>query len=67
MVPVRWMPYESYYGYFSAMPDIWSFGVCMWEIYKPVKRKPYEEMTNKEVFANAMKGPKYKPLPRPEA
>ena len=42
-MPYRWMALESLTNKrFSVASDVWSFGVLMWEMFKPTKT-PYEE------------------------
>lgn len=44
------MPSEAIlYGKFTTESDIWSFGVCMWEIYS-YGEQPYRGITNPEVI-----------------
>ena len=66
ILPIRWMACETFYGKFSMKSDSWAFGVSMWEIYTLGKVDPYEEMTDEEVIADAIRGPDRKLLPRPD-
>ena len=66
ILPIRWMPYESFYGKFSIKSDVWAFGVTIWEIYNMAEQEPYSEMDNAEVINDATKGRKRKLLKRPE-
>ena len=66
ILPIRWMACETFYGKFSVKSDSWAFGVSMWEIYTLGKVDPYEEMTDEEVIADAIRGPDRKLLPRPD-
>lgn len=66
ILPIRWMPYESFYGKFSIKSDVWSFGVTLWEIYHMAGREPYADMTDQELINNATKGKKRSLLKRPE-
>lgn len=44
------MPSEAIlYGKFTTESDIWSFGVCMWEIYS-YGEQPYQGITNPDVI-----------------
>lgn len=50
LLPIRWMPSEAIlYGKFTTESDIWSFGVCMWEIYS-YGEQPYRGHTNPDVI-----------------
>ncbi|XP_061182836.1 uncharacterized protein LOC133191143 [Saccostrea echinata] len=56
MVPVRWMPEESFKnGKFSSKSDVWAYGVLLWEIFA-FGQLPYEDLTNCEVMAKVMNG-----------
>ena len=66
ILPIRWMACETLYGKFSVKSDSWAFGVAMWEIYTLGKVDPYEEMTDEEVIADAIRGPDRKLLSRPD-
>ncbi|XP_062570806.1 uncharacterized protein LOC134232846 [Saccostrea cucullata] len=56
MVPVRWMPEESFKnGKFSSRSDVWAYGVLLWEIFA-FGQLPYEDLTNCEVMAKVMNG-----------
>lgn len=66
ILPIRWMPYESFYGKFSIKSDVWAFGVTIWEIYNMAEQEPYSEMDNAEVINDATKGRKRTLLKRPE-
>ena len=65
VLPIRWMACETFYGKFSVKSDSWAFGVMLWEIYTLGKVDPYEDMTDEEVIADAIRGPDRKILPRP--
>ena len=56
ILPIRWMPQESFYGKFSTKSDVWSFGVTLWEIYCMGESEPYSEMSNDELIEDATKG-----------
>ena len=65
VLPIRWMACETFYGKFSVKSDSWAFGVALWEIYTLGKVDPYENLTDEEVIADAIRGPDRKILPRP--
>ena len=65
VLPIRWMACETFYGKFSVKSDSWAFGVTLWEIYTLGKVDPYENLTDEEVIADAIRGPDRKILPRP--
>ena len=56
VLPVRWMAYECFYGKFSQKSDVWSFGVTMWEIFTLAKEQPYNNMSDKQVVEDALRG-----------
>ena len=66
ILPIRWMPYESFYGKFSIKSDVWSFGVTLWEIYCMAEREPYAEMSDAELINDATKGQRRVLLKKPE-
>ncbi|PRP82093.1 hypothetical protein PROFUN_03783 [Planoprotostelium fungivorum] len=50
VVPIRWAAPEMYLRHHSSLQsDVWSFGVCMWEIMT-FGSIPYEDYSNKEVI-----------------
>ena len=55
-LPVRWMSFECFYGKFSQKSDVWAFGVTMWEIFSLAKEQPYNDMSDKQVIEDALKG-----------
>ena len=55
ILPIRWIPFESFKGKFSVKSDIWSYGVTVWEIFTLCKQRPYQGWTDKEVIKDAMK------------
>ena len=55
-LPVRWMSIECFYGKFSEKSDVWAFGVTMWEIFTLAKEQPYNDMSDKQVVEDALKG-----------
>ena len=65
-LPVRWMAYECFYGKFSQKSDVWAFGVTMWEIFTFAKEQPYNDMSDKQVVEDALKGKNRKTLARPD-
>ena len=65
-LPVRWMPYECFYGKFSQKSDVWAFGVTMWEIFTLAKKQPYSDMSDKQVVEDALKGKNRTLLTRPD-
>ena len=56
VLPVRWMSMECFYGKFSQKSDVWAFGVTTWEIFTLAKEQPYNDMSDKQVIENAIKG-----------
>ena len=66
MLPIRWMPTESFYGQFSEKTDVWAYGVTMWEVFSLCKQQPYNELNDQEVIQNAIKGTGRQMLPKPE-
>ena len=65
-LPVRWMSYECFYGKFSQKSDVWAFGVTMWEIFSLAKEQPYNEMSDKQLIEDALKGKNRILLARPD-
>ena len=66
VLPVRWMAVECFYGKFSQKSDVWAFGVTMWEIFTLAKEQPYNDMSDKQVVEDALKGRNRKTLARPD-
>ena len=66
VLPVRWMAYECFYGKFSQKSDVWALGVTMWEIFTLAKEQPYNNMSDKQVVENALKGKNRKILAKPD-
>ena len=66
VLPVRWMSFECFYGKFSQKSDVWAFGVTTWEIFTLAKEQPYNDMSDKQVVDNALKGKNRKLLARPD-
>ena len=65
-LPVRWMSIECFYGKFSQKSDVWAFGVTIWEIFTLAKEQPYNDMSDKQVVGDAIKGKNRKLLARPD-
>ena len=65
-LPVRWMSYECFYGKFSQKSDVWAFGVTMWEIFSLAKEQPYNDMSDKQLIEDALKGKNRILLARPD-
>ena len=65
ILPIRWMATECFYGKFSAKTDVWAFGVTMWEIFMLGKEQPYDQLQDREVVEDAIKGPDRMVLERP--
>ena len=66
VLPVRWMASECFYGKFSQKSDVWAFGVTMWEIFTLAKVQPYNDMSDKQVIEDALKGKNRKILAKPD-
>ena len=66
VLPVRWMSVECFYGKFSQKCDVWAFGVTMWEIFTLAKEQPYNDMSDKQVIEDALKGKNRTLLTRPD-
>ena len=64
-LPVRWMAFECFYGKFSQKSDVWAFGVTIWEIFTLAKEQPYNDMSDKQVVDDAIKGKNRQTLARP--
>ena len=65
-LPVRWMSFECFYGKFSQKSDVWAFGVTAWEIFTLAKEQPYNDMSDKQVVEDALKGKNRKILSKPD-
>ena len=53
---IKWSAPESLkYGKFSSKSDIWSFGVCVWELFSKGEM-PYFTMTNAEAMEKVATG-----------
>ncbi|KAM7540368.1 hypothetical protein Aperf_G00000042277 [Anoplocephala perfoliata] len=60
--PVKWYAPESiYYKTFSTASDVWSFGVCLWEMFS-LGEHPYADQDSFEVLRQLEEGVR---LPRP--
>ena len=66
VLPVRWMASECFYGKFSQKSDVWAFGVTMWEIFTLAKEQPYNDMSDKQIVEDALKGKDRKILAKPD-
>lgn len=68
MLPIKWMPPEAFLdGIFSAMTDVWSYGVLLWEIMS-LGYMPYTGCANREVMqlvksGGRLEAPSNCPLP----
>ena len=67
VLPIRWMATECFYGTFSEKTDVWSFGITLWELFTLVKQQPYQNLTDKEIIKDAIKGVRRQLLSRPAA
>ena len=63
--PVRWMSFECFYGKFSQKSDVWAFGVTMWEIFTLAKEQPYNDMSDKQIVEDALRGKNRTTLAKP--
>ncbi|CAI8032558.1 Ephrin type-A receptor 8 (Fragment), partial [Geodia barretti] len=62
-IPVKWTAPEAlHYKKYSTASDVWSFGIVMYEIWSPAAR-PYNWMTNNEVYQNIQSGYRLPPPP----
>ncbi|THD23626.1 Tyrosine-protein kinase [Fasciola hepatica] len=60
--PVKWYAPESiYYKTFSHASDVWSFGICLWEMFS-LGEHPYADQDSFEVLRQIEEGVR---LPRP--
>ena len=66
ILPIRWMAAECFCGKFSAKTDVWAFGITMWEIFMLAKEEPYNEMSDRDLVQNAIRGSKRLLLSCPE-
>ncbi|CAL8099188.1 unnamed protein product [Calicophoron daubneyi] len=61
--PVKWYAPESiYYKTFSHASDVWSFGICLWEMFS-LGEHPYADQDSFEVLRQIEEGVR---LPRPK-
>ena len=65
-LPVRWMSFECFYGKFSQKSDVWAFGVTMWEIFALAKEQPYNNMSDKQIIEDALRGKNRTTLAKPD-
>ena len=65
ILPIRWMATECFYGKFSAKTDVWAFGVTMWEIFTLAKDPPFNDLEDREVVEDAVKGSVRRHLEKP--
>ena len=63
-LPVHWISIECLY--FSQKSDVWAFGVTMWEIFTLAKEQPYNDMSDKQVIEDGLKGKNCKILAKPD-
>ena len=54
------------YVKFTQKFDVWTFGVTTWEIFTLAKERPYNDMSDKQVVEDAIKGKNRKLLARPD-
>ena len=66
ILPVRWMSVECFYGRFSQKSDVWAFGITTWEIFTLAKEQPYNDMSDKQVIHDAIKGKNRKLMAKPD-
>jgi len=66
LVPLRWMAAESITEHrYTTKSDVWSFGVCLWEILNFAGIRPYHELSDAEMLsALRNKSPPSLPCPR---
>jgi len=63
MIPVRWSAVEVLRdSIFSSKSDVWSFGICMWEIFEK-GREPYADCSDFQVSEWVLRGDR---LERPQ-
>lgn len=47
LIPLRWMAWESVLQCkYTTKSDVWSFGVCLWEILQLASVRPYAAITD---------------------
>lgn len=65
LVPLRWMTRESVVEQrYTTKSDVWSFGVCLWEILNFAGIRPYSELTDIALLS-ALEAQSLPPLPAP--
>ncbi|PAA89541.1 hypothetical protein BOX15_Mlig008106g2 [Macrostomum lignano] len=61
--PIKWYAPEAiYYRLFSSASDVWSFGVCLWELYS-LGEPPWGDLDGVEVLKQIEEGCR---LPQPQ-
>lgn len=62
-LPIRWMAFECLMdGKFTALSDLWSFGIVLWEIFS-LGKMPYDEYENAEVVEQVCENDYRMPAP----
>jgi len=52
LVPLRWMAWESVIEHrYTTKSDVWSFGVCLWEILNFAGIRPYQDLSDSELLS----------------
>ena len=55
-IPIRWTAPEALWQYqFTTFSDVWSFGVCLWEIFS-FAQQPYASLSHEQVFIQTHQG-----------
>ena len=65
VLPIRWMAYECFFGKFSIPTDVWAFGITLWEIFTLCRKLPYDDLSDKEMIEDAIKGANRRTLNQP--
>ena len=56
LMPIKWLAIESIkQRLFTHKSDVWSYGVCLWEIFT-FCAKPYAELEQKDIAISIVKG-----------